>query len=322
MTEASGHRPVMLEEVLSALAPAAGAEFVDGTLGAGGLSEALLVAAPCRVWAIDRDPDAVARGAELMRRYPDRLAVIAGRFSMMDRLLASRDVATVDGVALDLGVSSLQLDDPERGFSFQSDGPLDMRMEREGRTAADVVNTANVAELATILRRYGEEPRALAVARAIVAARSVQPLTRTGELAALVAETIGQHGRRHPATRTFQALRIYVNREVGDPESELDRGLAAAERLLKPGGRLTVISFHSLEDRTVKRFLVERSTVRTPTSRHALPAVAAPAPTFRRSGKAIRPRPEEIAANPRARSARLRVAVRTAAAAPLAEAAA
>ncbi len=310
---AGGHTPVMLREVLEVLAPRRGAIYLDGTFVAGGYSRALLDSADGTVWGIDRDPVAVGRGHALAHRYPDRLTVIEGRFGEMDRLMAARGVAPVDGVALDLGVSSPQLDDPERGFSFRADGPLDMRMSKgRGESAADLVNALPEDKLADIIYRYGEERKSRKVARAIVAARRDGRIERTGQLAEIVRRVVrpGADGR-DPATRTFQALRIYVNDELG----ELKRGLGAAERLLAPGGRLAVVSFHSLEDREVKNFIKQRSGAAPRLSRH-LPGPAGPAPEPSLdplSRSARRPTPEECAANPRARSARLRAARRTAA---------
>jgi 16S rRNA (cytosine1402-N4)-methyltransferase len=317
---AGGHRPVLLKEVLEALAPRDGAIYVDGTFGAGGYSRAILEAADCTVWGIDRDKSAVERGRELAAGYAGRLQVVEGRFGDMAELLADKVSEPLDGVALDLGVSSMQLDQPERGFSFRADGPLDMRMEGAGErpTAADTVNSLPEAELADIIYTYGEERRARQVARAIVNARAEKPLTRTAELAELVRGVVkapkGSKGAKaiDPATRTFQALRIYVNDELG----ELHRGLEAAEALLGPGGRLAVVSFHSLEDRIVKQFLRARSGQQAGASRHAPPSPAedAKTPTFtplfrgtRRAGE------EECRENPRARSAQLRAAERTAA---------
>ncbi len=306
------HAPVMLEEVLAALVPRDGGAYVDGTFGNGGYTRAILEAADTVVWAIDRDPDAIERGHELMKRFPGRLTVLHGRFGDMPKLLRAAGVDRVDGVVLDLGVSSPQLDDATRGFSFRLDGPLDMRMDRTGPSAADLVNGLDENALATILRSLGEERHARRIARAIVAARSKAPIVRTRQLAEVVRAAVPRRGNRiDPATRTFLALRIHVNDELG----ELDRGLAAAERLLAPGGRLAVVSFHSLEDRRVKTFLRTRSASGSSVSRH-LPAEGnKPAPTFRLvTRSATRPSAEEIAANPRARSARLRVAERTEAA--------
>jgi len=302
-----GHTPVLLAEILSALAPHDGADYVDGTFGRGGYAEAILKSADCRVWGIDRDPEAISAGERLAARYPGRLTVIEGRFGAMDQLMAQRGIKQVDGIALDLGVSSPQIDNANRGFSFRQDGPLDMRMEGRGPTAADIVNGASESELADIIFRFGEERRARAVARAIVRAR---PLTRTFELADVVRRAVPRAADGiDPATRTFQALRVFINDEL----DELDRGLAAAERLLAPGGRLAVVSFHSLEDRVVKSFLARRSG-KEGVSRH-LPTSRAAQPTFTDgSRRAIRPSDAECAANPRARSAKLRWAIRTEAA--------
>ncbi len=304
MTQPGAHIPVLLAEVIAALKPHDDGLYLDGTFGAGGYSEAILRAAACRVVALDRDPAAVARGEDLAKLYAGRLILIEGRFSEMERLLASRGIVQLTGVALDLGVSSMQLDDPARGFSFRADGPLDMRMGPDGRNAADLVNGADEADLASLIRDYGEERFARRIARAIVAAR---PLNRTGELAAAIRSVVPDTGGIDPATRTFQALRIAVNDEL----DELDHGLAAAERLLEPGGRLAIVAFHSLEDRRVKDFLRRRSADAPKASRHA-PATRGPAPSFRLiTRKAVAPSAEEIARNPRARSARLRAAERT-----------
>jgi 16S rRNA (cytosine1402-N4)-methyltransferase len=307
----SGHAPVMLAEVIEAVRPRDGAHYVDGTFGGGGYSRAILDAANCSVLAIDCDPDAITRGRDLEKRYASRLTLIAGNFSELDSLLAGTGEAQTDGVVLDLGVSSFQFDEAGRGFSFREDGPLDMRMSKSGPSAADLVNTADEKALTEIIRRLGEERQARRIAHAIIAAR---PLTRTRELADVVSKALGPAAARqqiHPATRTFQALRIQVNDELG----ELERGLAAAERVLKAGGRLAVVAFHSLEDRIVKQFLANRS--KAPAiSRHAPQAHAAHEQTFRLVWSGARtPRPEEIARNPRARSARLRAAERTALAA-------
>ena len=302
----SGHVPVLLQEVVQALAVVPGETLVDGTFGAGGYTAALLKAGAGRVVAFDRDPDAIEKGIELV---PDpRLLLIEERFSQMDRVLSERGIGLVDGIALDIGVSSMQIDQPERGFSFQSDGPLDMRMAKSGLTAAEWLNEADEAEIARILREYGEEPRARSIARAIVAAR---PVERTAELAAIVRRAAGfRPGQKaDPATRTFQAIRIHLNAEL----DELEEGLAAAERSLKPGGRLAVVTFHSLEDRIVKRFFRERSGGSPAASRHRPVIVDPVEPTFERVAKPVSPSEREVAANPRARSARLRSAVRTAA---------
>ena len=302
------HVPVLLAEVLAALAIAPGDVQVDATFGAGGYTRAML-AAGARVLAFDRDPDAIAAGRALEAAH-DALTLVPATFSAMEAELSALGVVPVDGVTMDIGVSSMQLDQPERGFSFQADGPLDMRMSQEGQSAADFVNTADEARIADVLYEFGDEPRSRRVAQFIVAAR---PITRTGELARIVRRALGYkpHDKKDPATRTFQALRIEVNRELG----ELEDGLAAAERVLKPGGTLAVITFHSGEDRLVKRFLRERSGGLPSGSRHLPEVKAKNAPSFEAVGRAVRAGEEEIARNPRARSATLRVATRTAAAA-------
>jgi 16S rRNA (cytosine1402-N4)-methyltransferase len=298
------HQPVLLDEVVAGLAVQPGTTQVDGTFGTGGYTKALLGAGAGRVIAFDRDPTAIAEGASLV---PDpRLTLVHERFSRMDRALTERGLAPVDGVALDIGVSSMQLDRAERGFSFSNDGPLDMRMSQAGQSAAEFLNTADEAEIARVLKDYGEEPRARSVARAIVAAR---PLTRTAELAAVVRKALGfrQGQKSDPATRTFQAIRIHLNAEL----DELEQGLRAAERVLRPGGRLAVVTFHSLEDRIVKRFLKERSGALPSGSRHRPMVAKGPAPSFEKVAKPVAPSERELALNPRARSARLRTAVRT-----------
>ncbi len=304
------HRPVMLTEVLAVLSPRDGGVYVDGTFGAGGYSRAILEAADCIVWAIDRDPDAIRRGEDMAAAYHGRLRLVHGRFGEMAALLRARNVTLVDGIALDLGVSSMQLDEAERGFSFRADGPLDMRMGAAGPTAADAVNTLAEKELADIIYQLGEERHSRRVARAIVAARKDGPITGTLALADIVRRVVPRsRDGIDPATRTFQALRIYVNDELG----ELDRALVAAEALLAPGGRLAVVAFHSLEDRRVKAFLRARAGAIPRTSRH-LPATQEEgrAPTFTLlKGGAGKPTKEEVSANPRARSARLRAAERT-----------
>ncbi|HLJ63135.1 MAG TPA: 16S rRNA (cytosine(1402)-N(4))-methyltransferase RsmH [Stellaceae bacterium] len=313
---AERHVPVLLTEAITALAPRDDELYIDGTFGAGNYTEALLEAAPCRVVAIDRDPAAILRGQALLARFPDRLTLVEGRFSEMERL-AGRGAGTVAGITLDLGVSSPQFDDPARGFSFRADGPLDMRMSGSGVSAADLVNTLPEAALADLIYLYGEERFARRVARAIVAARTKTPLTRTNELADLVRSVVPTSGGIDPATRTFQALRIDVNDEMG----ELDRGLLAAERLLAPGGRLVIVSFHSLEDRRTKEFLNLRSAGKPRGSRHRPEPPEGRAPSFHlATKKPVTPSAAEIARNPRARSGRLRIAHRTAAP-PLGEAA-
>ncbi|MEO6580367.1 MAG: 16S rRNA (cytosine(1402)-N(4))-methyltransferase RsmH [Sphingomicrobium sp.] len=298
------HLPVLIDEVLAGLAVQSGETHVDGTFGAGGYTRALLAAGAERVIAFDRDPDAIAEGPSLV---PDtRLTLIQERFGRMDEALEERGLAPVDGVTLDIGVSSMQLDRAERGFAFSKDGPLDMRMSQAGESAADFVNHADEAEIARVLKEFGEEPRARRVASAIVAAR---PLTRTAELAAVVRKALGyyQGMKSDPATRTFQAIRIHLNAEL----DELEAGLAAAERVLRPGGRLAVVTFHSLEDRIVKRFLKSRSGATPAGSRHRPMPVDASVPSFSKVAKPVSPSEAELARNPRARSARLRTAVRT-----------
>lgn len=305
------HRPVLLKEVLGILSPTDGATYVDGTFGAGGYTQALLEAADCTVWAIDRDPDAIAGGSVLLRSHARRLHLLEGRFGDMAELLNAEGISQVDGIALDLGVSSMQLDEAARGFSFRADGPLDMRMAKAGPSAADIVNREDEATLARILSEYGEEKKARRIARRIVELRNERPITRTRELAEIVAGVVKpDKSGIDPATRTFQALRIHVNDELG----EIERGLNAAEILLKPEAKIAVVSFHSLEDRIVKHFFRARSATGTGTSRH-LPLAPKRAPSFRLLTKrAVRPSEEEVAENPRARSARLRAAARTAAA--------
>ena len=314
MAPPPSHTPVMLEEVSQALSPRDGAIYVDATFGAGGYAKALLEAADCTVWGIDRDPDALTLGDALEKRYQGCLTVLNGRFGDMVRLLADVGVEKIDGIALDLGVSSMQLDNAERGFSFRADGPLDMRMAQDGMTAAEAVNKLSEKELADIIYRYGEERLSRRIAKAIVESRRDTPITRTGQLAELVRRVVAQSRKKSkdgidPATRTFQALRIYVNDELG----ELERGLSAAEILLRPGGRLSVVSFHSLEDRQVKEFLRGRSGTKPKPSRHLPPEQApAPPPTFQLlNRRAVKPSASETDANPRARSARMRAAERT-----------
>ena len=298
------HVPVLLAEVLEALAPLAGARIVDGTFGAGGYSRALLQAGAAVV-AIDRDPRVRPFAAALSAEFPSRFSFVAGAFAELDELAAG----PVDGVVLDIGVSSMQLDEAERGFSFMREGPLDMRMAAEGESAADLVNGLDEATLANLLFAYGEERKSRRIAHSIVAARASAPIRTTAELARLIEKAIGRKpGDAHPATRSFQALRIAVNDEFG----QLVDGLFASERLLGEGGRLAVVTFHSLEDRIVKRFLADRSAA--PAGSRHMPQVQAQAATFEKPVRAVTPGEAELAVNPRSRSARLRAAVRTAAA--------
>lgn len=297
----SGHVPVLIDEVIAALAIERGERHVDGTFGAGGYTRAML-AKGARVYAFDRDPDAIAAGRAI---DDERLTLIERRFSEMEEALDQANALPVDGVTLDIGVSSMQFDQPDRGFSVQADGPLDMRMERAGQSAAEFLNTADEAEIADVIYTYGEERRSRRIARAIVAAR---PLERTLQLAAVVRKAVGfiAGKDKDPAVQIFQAIRIHLNREL----DELQGGLEAAERVLAPGGRLAVVTFHSLEDRIVKQFLRDRSGSAPAGSRH-LPATSKRRPSFEAVGKAVRASACETAANPRARSATLRVARRT-----------
>ncbi len=302
---ALSHAPVMPAEMLDALAPRAGGIYLDGTFGGGGYSDAILSAADCTVWAIDRDPAAIARGAAVAARHPGRLHLLQGGFGNLLSLLQDAGVGRLDGAVFDLGVSSYQLDDPARGFSFRADGPLDMRMSLSGPTAADLVNTLPEAELADTLFELGEERLSRRIAKAIVAARKAAPITTTLGLAAVIRAVVPpDRSGIDPATRSFQALRIRVNDELG----QIERALVQAAGLLAPRGRLVVVAFHSLEDRIVKRFMTA-ATGRTPApSRHDPGGlVAREAARFRLLGaKALRPGAAEIADNPRARSARLR----------------
>ena len=310
MTQAP-HLPVMLPEVLEALAPAPGQTVIDGTFGAGGYSRGVLETG-AGVLALDRDPSAARFAEPLATAFGDRFRFAVSRFSEMQDRLEETGCEQCDGVALDLGVSSMQIDEPERGFSFMRDGPLDMRMGGDGPSAADLVNTAEPAELSRMFFVYGEERQARRIAAALVRRRALEPFARTLDLAESVEKAVG--GRRgapiHPATRVFQALRIAVNQEL----SELEAGLDAAEQVLKSGGRLAVVTFHSLEDRIVKAFFTERAGMTPAGSRHLPQAPAGPKPSFELLFKGVRaPQEAELAANPRARSAKLRAGVRTSA---------
>lgn len=304
--EVAPHVPVLLDEVIAALDPKPGDVIVDATFGAGGYTRALL-SAGATVHAFDRDPSAIAegRGWDEAGVTPPRLILHPRRFSEMVEALAEVGVQQVDAIAMDIGVSSMQLDQAERGFAFSSDGPLDMRMSGEGESAAEFLNSAPESTIADVLYEYGEERQSRRVARAIVAAR---PLETTGDLARVIRKALGHKptDKKDPATRSFQAIRIHVNAEL----DELRAGLSAAEQLLRAGGKLAVVSFHSLEDRIVKRFLREAEARQTG-SRH-LPSVETSPAVFERVSKAIRPSSDEIARNPRARSSTLRHATRTA----------
>ena len=310
------HIPVLGREAVALLTPRDGGIYVDATFGAGGYSRMILDVQGTRVLGIDRDRSAISGGFDLVDRSAGRLTLVEDRFSNLAEICAAQGLPEVDGVVMDIGVSSMQLDEAGRGFSFRIDGPLDMRMGHDGPTAADVIARASEADLANVIYIFGEERHSRSVARAIIAAREEAPITTTRALADIVAKVVwSKPGEIHPATRTFQALRIFVNGEL----DELHLALAAAERVLKPGGRLAVVSFHSLEDRIVKNFLGERAKAGGG-SRH-LPEVAQAAPSF----VVLTKRPiiaggDEISANPRARSAKLRAAERSAAPAHLAAA--
>ena len=307
---AAPHIPVMLEEVLAALEPRDGALYIDGTFGAGGYSRAILSAADCRLIGIDRDPSVRPAAEHLRQAAPNRFVFVEAPFSAMEEVVRANGGEHVDGIVLDIGVSSMQIDRAERGFSFQRPGPLDMRMAGSGPTAADAVNRLTEQELADIFYVYGEERRSRRVAKFIVTARAEAPITTTDRLADIVARaTGGKHSKIHPATRVFQALRIFVNDELG----ELARALEAAERLLAPLGRLVVVTFHSLEDRMVKTFLRARAGLAGGGgSRHEPVVEDGPEPSFRLlHRKAVEASEAEAAANPRARSAKLRAAIRT-----------
>ena len=306
------HVPVLLREVIEGLAPKPDGLYVDGTFGAGGYTRGLLTASPCRVIGIDRDPNARSAGQALEAEFSGRFRFAAGTFSQVETVLQDLGEATLDGFVLDIGVSSMQIDQAERGFSFQKSGPLDMRMSVDGPTAADAVNRLSEQELADIFYVYGEERRSRRAAKFIIDARAEAPITTTDRLAEIVQRAIGgKHSAIHPATRVFQALRIFINDELG----ELARALEAAERALVPGGRLVVVTFHSLEDRMVKSFLRSRSgQAGGGGSRHAPRVDTGPAASFELvTRRAVSAAPDELELNPRARSAKLRAAVRTSA---------
>ncbi|BDW90108.1 16S rRNA (cytosine(1402)-N(4))-methyltransferase RsmH [Thalassospira tepidiphila] len=307
-TEDRPHKPVLLREVLEALAPRDGEIMVDGTFGAGGYSRAILDSANCELYGIDRDPTAVATGKKLEAEYDGRFHMVEGCFGDMAKLVPAAGAPQVDGIVLDIGVSSMQLDQADRGFSFREDGPLDMRMSMSGPTAADFVNTAEEEDIANVVYRYGEERASRKVARKIIEMRAEEPFTTTSQLARAVRSVVRKSKDGiDPATRTFQALRIYVNDELG----ELERAMDAAETLLKPGGRLVVVTFHSLEDRQVKTFMKERSGDPNKMSRRLPGEPEVAIPTFTTiTRKAVTGQKDEIRANPRARSAKLRAVAR------------
>ena len=305
----AAHAPVMEKEIVAALAPKDGGVYVDATFGGGGYARAILNAADCTVYGFDRDPPAVERARGWASDYGSRLRLINAPFAEMETALAAEGVEAVDGVVFDLGVSSMQLDEAARGFSFRHEGQLSMRMDGARPDARDVVASADARDLAAIFKAYGEEKKAGAIARAVVRAREAAPIETTTELAAIVEKAAPVFGKSkiHPATRVFQALRIFVNDELG----QLIAGLRAAERLLRPAGRLVVVTFHSLEDRIVKRFFASRARTRPAASRHAPPAEEGPRPSFDLvHAKAVLPGETEIAQNPRARSAKLRAGLR------------
>jgi 16S rRNA (cytosine1402-N4)-methyltransferase len=306
--ETARHIPVLLADAIAALAPHSGGSYLDATFGAGGYTRAILEHEG-RVLALDRDPRAIRDGAALVDAAGGRLALVEARFSELAQLAERHGFAPLDGIVADIGVSSMQFDEAERGFSFRNDGPLDMRMEGRGRSAAEIVAEADEETLADIFYYYGEERASRRIARFIVRAREEKPLLTTRALAAVIERAApGRPGEIHPATKSFQALRIAVNDELG----ELVAALAGAERVLKPGGRLVIVSFHSLEDRIVKQFLADRSGRGETRSRRLPGEPAAPPPTFQVDDfKPLAPSEREIAANPRSRSARLRVATRT-----------
>jgi 16S rRNA (cytosine1402-N4)-methyltransferase len=300
------HYPVMLPEVLMSLSMVDGETCVDGTFGNGGYSAAILNSAACNVVGLDRDPNVLPRAQELAAEWGDRFRLIQTPFSKMDEV----GLASVDAVVLDIGVSSMQLDQPERGFSFMREGPLDMRMEQGGGpTARDAVMHLSVAELTRVFQVYGEEKRARHVANCIVSAREAEDIVTTADLAAILEKALGRRGKTHPATRVFQALRIFVNDELG----ELFQGLCAAERILAPGGRLVVVTFHSLEDRIVKSFFRRRAGEVSGGSRYAPEVVnLGPAASFTLPKRSVtKPSELEVSENARSRSAKLRLAVRT-----------
>lgn len=306
------HQPVMLEEMLKYMSPKDGEVYIDGTFGAGGYTRALLKSANCKVYSIDRDPDVQFFADNLANEFPGRFHLLMGNFGNMHEVMIGAGVTSVDGVVLDIGVSSMQIDTPERGFSFSHDGPLDMRMEKEGKSAEFFINNADEKEIADVIYNYGGERMSYRIARAIINARAEKPITRTAELAEIIRRAVRKYNDKiDPATRTFQAIRIWVNDEL----DELARGLAAAEKLLAPGGRLVAITFHSLEDSIVKEFFNERAGKEQTYSRHQpVPTKDKKQPSLALlTKKAVKPSDDETNKNPRARSAKLRAAERTSA---------
>lgn len=303
------HLPVMLAEAVQNLSPKDGETYVDGTFGAGGYSRAILKAADCKVFAIDRDPDVAIFAEKIMAEFPGRFNLILGNFGDMAELLQENGVQKINGVVLDLGVSSMQLTTPTRGFSFMHEGPLDMRMEKEGRSAEYLINSADEKELADIIYKYGGEKRSRQIARSIVRARAEKPISTTLQLAEIIRKTVRAYNDKiDPATRTFQAIRIWVNDEL----EAVAKGLAAAEKLLAPGGRLVVISFHSLEDSIIKDFMNRKSGKGETYSRHMPLPETRPEKIFSIiTNKAVKPGDAEISANPKSRSAKLRAAIKT-----------
>lgn len=302
------HMPVLLQDVLRTLSPRADACYIDGTFGRGGYTKALLEGAPCRVLAIDKDPDVMPLAQELQDTFPGRFFFERGEFSAMDRYTQALQWEKVDGIVLDVGVSSPQLENPERGFSFRTDGPLDMRMSQSGPTAADIVNTYSEAQLAFIIWTYGEERHSRRIARLIVETRQKERITSTGQLAHLIYKVIGKKKHKiDPATRTFQALRIYVNKEL----EELEKALEVGKNLLAPLGRFVIVSFHSLEDRIVKNFFKRFTDPNTHHNKYtAVPEKKSSAIFIQENRKPITALPEETTRNPRARSAKLRWAIK------------
>lgn len=304
----AAHAPVMEKEIVEALAPKEGGVYVDATFGGGGYARAILNAADCKVYGFDRDPTAIDRAKSWAKDFGERLTLINRPFAEMEEALKDKGVDAVDGVVFDLGVSSMQFDEAERGFSFRQEGPLSMRMDGEKPDAADVIAHGDARDLASIFKSYGEEKKASQIARAIVREREKSPIKSTTALAAIIEKAAPVYGKTkiHPATRVFQALRIFVNDELG----QLIAGLRAAERLLRPAGRLVVVTFHSLEDRIVKRFFAQRASEKSGGSRHA-PEIEMALPSFQLLyGKAQLPGEEEVDRNPRARSAKLRAGIR------------